>query len=139
MTPESFLDELADKVASKVNLNGSPDDGKHKFLGIALGGWTKMIAAWVMAGLVALAAWHLTIRDELRVKPNIEQVEMEFKKHDKISDAHPPIQARLKVIEGEQRTIRESQIRQEANDSLQTQVLQEIKDDVKGLRRKRNR
>ncbi|MDP2607300.1 MAG: hypothetical protein Q8S00_32585 [Deltaproteobacteria bacterium] len=81
---ESFINAIADKVHEKAPSTA--------FLGIELGGWTRMTLALLGACIVAAFSWYLSVRDALA---NVEQ------------HGHP-------VIEQEVRTIRESQIRQEA-------------------------
>lgn len=132
MSPDAFLEALANKVAQKVGNGNGNGNGKKPpgFLGVTVGGWTKMLLAWLMAGIVALAAWHLTVRDELRERPTSPQVEETvrgtFEHHNDSSAAHPLIQKRLEKLSTEQVTIRASQVRQETLDETQTKTLERI-------------
>jgi len=141
-TPEEFLDRLAEKLAARVG-NGGGGNGHRRFLGLELGGWTKLLASMILAGAVALAAWWLTVRDELANRttgPDVHRAIIEAEAHhDRDSEAHPPIQKRLEGIEVQQRTIRDSQIRQEGIDGKQSLALESIAEDVKVLRRQRGR
>jgi len=142
-TPDQFLDQLAEKLAARVNPGGGDGGGHRRFLGMEVGGWTKLLASMILAGAVALAAWWLTVRDELKARTTPEQVqtriEVEARHHAKDADAHPPIQKRLDKLTGEQRTIRESQIRQEEASATTAKALEGIAEDVKHLRRRRGR
>lgn len=140
-TPEAFLDALALKLAARVNRGpGGGEPPARRFLGLEAGGWTKLLASMLLAAAVGLITWWATVRDELRIRPTTDEVGAQITEaeahHAKNSEAHPPIQARIVEMEGEQRTIRESQIRQEVVERAQAKTLEEIAEDVKTLRRR---
>jgi hypothetical protein len=126
---DEVLDRLAEKLAPK--LNGHNGEGpKHKFLGLEVGAWTKMLVAYAIGAVVAIVVWQLTIRDELGKRPTIPQVEESskagFEKHNDSAKAHPSIQERLDEVSTEQKTIRESQIQQVTTDKAQTKLLEKL-------------
>ena len=139
------LRKLAKLIADETGKNGGGNGGPKKpsFLGLEVGAWTKQLLALLAAALVALGVWQLTVRDELSMRPTGLEVKQEskatFDVHNDSSAAHPPIQKRLDTLTSEQRLIRDSQIGQAADDKAQTKVLDEIKADVKILRRRRGR
>lgn len=118
----------------------TPNDKNRRFLGLAPGSWTKLFLGWLLALLIATGTWWLAVRDGLRERPTTDQIDQIIRAreqtHDGAAEAHPPIQRRLEAIDSQQRTIRDSQIRQEQIDVQQTAVLKEIKGDVKRLRRR---
>jgi hypothetical protein len=135
LSPDQFLDALADKVSEKIgngngNGSGAPPPKKSKILGIEIGDWAKQAMALFFMGLLAFGAWQLSIRDELKVRPTAPQVEKSVKStfdtHNDSSGAHPPIQVRLDGMGAKQEKIRESQIRQETLDEQQTKSLEKI-------------
>jgi len=133
VTPDAFLEALANKVVEKIGDpvgGGGGSGGGRKFLGMEAGAWTKLVVGYIVAGIMALVVWQLTIRDALGERPTKPQVEASLKKtfdnHNISSQSHPPIQAKLKILSTEQRTIRESQIRQEGLDREQNNSLKKI-------------
>lgn len=134
MSGEDIIDRIAEKVA-EVNRNGG---GGRRFLGLEAGSLTKIFAL-----VVAMSTWYLAVRDGLNARPTADQIEQiiggTIRGHDGAADSHPPFQKRLDATEVGQRKIRESQIRQETLDETQTEVLKEIKDDLKQLGKRRNR
>ena len=143
VTPERLIDMLAGKVAERVGGNGGggPPPPK-KFLGLDGGAWTKFLVGYLIAAVAGVFFWWLAVRDGLAARPTRDEINTSVDRKlnsavDRHSDKpHPPTENRLKVLEGEQRTIRDSQIRQEQIDKTQTEVLKEIKDDVKRIRRR---
>lgn len=131
LSPEAFLDALSAKVAAKVNgQGGHGNGGTRRFLGLDRGSWTKMVLGWALAGLLAIGAWYLAVRDALHERPTAPQVgetiREGFAVHDDSSAAHPPIQRRLDSLTAEQRIIRDSQIEQATTDKQQTKLLEKI-------------
>jgi len=137
ITSDAYVEAIAAKCAEK--LNGHSQE-KH-FLGMAVGSWAKMFLGWLAALLVAMATWYLAVRDGLNERPTAPQVEnvmqQSLNHHEREAEAHPPIQKRLKVIETDQKIIRESQLRQEWTAKSQDETLQEIKKDIKSIRKNR--
>lgn len=137
--PERFLDALATKLAQKTG-NGPPP---KTFLGLSGGAWTKVVIGYLIAAMVGVFLWWLAVRDGLAERPTRNEVNTSIDnkldaKVDRHTDRpHPDTDKRLVALEREQKTIRESQIRQESNDRAQSAILSEIKDDVKRLRRRR--
>jgi hypothetical protein len=132
---EAFAHKLADQMDGRGNSG-------RRFLGLDLGSWTKLSLGWLLALVVAMATWWLAVRDGLRERPTLEQIDeiidVRDATHGGAADAHPPIQRRLDTIDSEQRMIRDSQIRQEQIDKTQTDVLKDIKGDLRRLRRHRD-
>lgn len=87
-TPRSeadvFLEAVAVKLASKVGGGGGPPS--RRYLGVTKGGWTKMIFAIVVAGLLATGTWVLFVRDDLRILHK-EQEHHEVLGHEKTNVA----------------------------------------------------
>lgn len=137
---EDVLDLLAAKLGSRIGDRTQPVQvPTATFLGLDAGAWTKMLIAAVGAALVAVTTWYLTLRDELRIRPTVPQIEEvmheSFEQHNDSSGAHQPIQERLESVNVEQQKIRESQVRQEENGKAQTDVLKDIKNDLRRLRK----
>jgi hypothetical protein len=139
--PEAFLDALATKLAQKSGGGGGPPP--KKFLGLDGGAWTKLLIGYLIAAAVGVFLWWLAVRDGLNERPTRPEVQETIKttlggaldRHEN-DRAHPKAQRQIDEIKVEQRTIRESQIRQEGIDKTQTETLKEIKDDVKRIRRR---
>lgn len=135
-SPEEFLDALAAKLAQKTGGGDGPPP--KKFLGLGKADWIKLLIGWAVVVLVFLGTWYLSVRDGLRERPTTEQV-MEVVKQGVNGHAektHPTTQIQIDQIKTEQRTIRDSQIRQEQIDISQSETLDEIKEDVKLIRRR---
>jgi hypothetical protein len=134
---ERFLDAVADRLITRIN--GGPV--RRRFLGLDAGSWMKLFLGWGIALGVFFATWYLSVRDGLRERPTIEQVERrvagEVSEHEARGGAHPVIEKRLENVEAGQRVIRESQVRAEQVDATQTELLREVRDDVKKIRRTR--
>ena len=109
------------------------------FLGMSLGSWTKLGLSYGLGAGLFMVAWFNTVNRELADRPTDDEVKADiddgFIRH--ALQPHPGTDKRLKILEAEQRTIRESQIRSEQVDLQQTKTLEEIRDDVKRLRRNR--
>lgn len=131
----SAHDATAELVGILRGLRNGNGRGK-RFLGLTAGDWTKMLLAWGLATVVFVSTWYRTVNDGLDARPTKQAVEESIKQHNN-AGAHPEAVERLKVLEAEQRAIRESQIRAEGVDKQQTEVLREIKTDVRRIRRSR--
>jgi hypothetical protein len=118
------LDLLAAKLAPRLNERTERVEAAV-FLGLGIGAWTRMALGVVGAALIAVATWYLTLRDELRVRPTVPQVEEALRESfDHHNDSS--IQLRLGTLSEEQQIIRESQVRQEGIDETQTKTLDRI-------------
>jgi hypothetical protein len=132
--PSTLLDDLADKLAEKMNGNGNGNGHSHppppppkKILGlIEKGDLAKLVIGWVIAIAVFLGAWYKTVNAEIAKKATEEDVREIIKWHNNTRSAHPAVQIQLDGLKKEQRTIRESQIRQETIDEVQTKALERI-------------
>lgn len=136
----AFCEEVAHYVASSLPPTPPSPPQPRRFLGLDKGSWMKLFLGWALAVGTFVFTWYNTVNsslDDLKARPTAEQVKEII--HEDIQDhsnsIHPPTEERLKYIEGEQKIIRESQIRQEAVDMQQTETLKEIRDDVKRIRR----
>ena len=143
LSPEEFIDSLADRLIEKSQ-HGSGDGGGggpkgKRFLGLEAGSWTKLVAGWTAAVVLAGFAWYSTVSKGLAERPTKEELKTQFVDVIDRHSAKPHVQtdARLKVLETQQREIHDSQIRQEQVNKSQTSTLEEIRDDVKQLRRRR--
>jgi len=150
LAPDDIINRIADRVFEKMSPAGAgggggglPPDPPHKqFLGIDGGGWTRIVLSWTVAILLAVGAWWLTVRDTLKGAASKDHVEERVHKASKAAvdgheenGAHPKIEQRLESVEIKQTVIRDSQIRQEGTDKLQSQSLDDIKDDLKYIKR----
>lgn len=141
-SPDEFLDRLAEKLASRVG-RGDNDGGNgrgngRKLLGVQIGSWMQWVVGFLILGVIGAATWWLKLRDDLRDRPTTEQVRevLDAKTRDhEDRGSHPKIEQRLEGLEGSQRLIRESQVRQEGIDSRQADTLEAIRDDLRNRRR----
>lgn len=128
---ERFIDAVAEKFYEKV---GGGDGGppKKTFLGVDVGGWVK----YVIAAVIAVGAWYLTIRDGIKDRPTFSVMEARMEsvlvKH--TGDQHPKTLIQIDEIRKAQQDIRESQIRQEMVSKQQAETLQEIKEQLRRIR-----
>ena len=147
MDPDRFLDAVAEKLADRVakkNGSNSGDGGgppKKYFLGVAIADWVKIVVGWAAAALIFAGTWYLSVRDGLGKRPTRKETRQllidGMKQHGQLP--HPPTAKRLKILEDGQVQMQKVLIRQEGIDTRQTEILQEIKVDVKQLRRQRRR
>lgn len=142
--PEQVIHILAEKVAARIGertAGGNGNGNGRSFLGLDRPAWARILIGWSVALILAFGGWWLAVRDGLRERPTFDEVKTEIKDtsidHNGAGDAHPAIQKRINEQMQEQRLIRESQIRQESTDRQQTETLNEIKNDVRRMRRNR--
>jgi len=135
---EEFLEKLASKLYEKGGSSGGGDPPPKKFLGLSYSDWAKMVIGWSVALLAFLGTWYMTVRDGLAERPTKVEVGADVQKviNDHSHVTHPGTEKRIEAIEKEQRTIRESQIRQEEADKGQTATLGEIKEELVRIRRR---
>lgn len=146
MAQDQLIDAVAEKLARKLAggggtippPSGAPPPGHKTFLGLDAGGWTRMLMAWVVGVALAFGAWWLTVRDGLRERPTEERVDKKLEKAVNGHEAngnHPKIEKRLDALGAEQKMIRETQIEQTQVDKQQTEVLKDIKAELRRRRR----
>jgi hypothetical protein len=125
-----FLDAVAQKLAARVN--GSRE---KRFLGLELGAWVKLGIGWAIAAVVFLLTWYNTVNRDLGDRPTVravdETIDAAVKSHGLDKGAHPDHLEQLELLDDKQQQIRESQIRQELIDTRQTEILEEIRDDLR--------
>lgn len=156
MSSDDFINRIADRVFEKMVVTGGPpppggsggSDGtppgppRHTFLGVDVGWWMRTAVGWTVAILLAIGAWWLTVRDTLKNAASQSHVEKRVHEASKAAvsgheenGAHPKIEKRLEGVEIKQEAIRDSQIRQEGTDKSQSDALDDIKDDLKYIKR----
>ena len=138
--PQDVLEILAQKVAAKVgsgNGNGGPPH--RRFLGLELGAWTKLILGWSIAAGIFLLTWYNTVNANMKERPTREEIVKTLMVH--AEESHPgaadkadlkAVDVKVQAIEVEQR-VQSTQLKGIGKD------IGEIKDDMKHLRRRRNR
>ncbi len=139
-TPAEFSNWLEVAVKDAVAKAKNEEAGKPRLLlGIPLGTWLKIGSGILGATLIFLFTWYNRVNVEIRDLPTKKDVGViiddELESHS--LTPHPPTEERLENLEGEIRIIRESQIRQETIDIQQSEVLQDIKSELKQLRKTR--
>ncbi len=117
----------------------------RKVLGMDLGDWTRIIIKYGVGIAVVAYLWTTTVNSEIRDRPtrsemktateNILKATVDVIKTHSIVP-HPVTDKRIDKLEGEQKKIRESQIRQETIDIQQSKTLNEIRKDVRTIRRR---
>jgi len=142
-SPDAFLEALASKIREKTG-GGDGGDGDPPDEGPAFTPhpWSSILRkAGYGAGAIGvfLVTWYNTVNRDLDDKAThsevVQKIDQKMVHHS--DKPHPPTEIRLRKLEGEQRIIRESQIRQETIDQVQTVTLKEIRDDVRRLRVRR--
>jgi hypothetical protein len=157
MSSEDFINRIADRVFEKMmNQPGGtgggagsppqspppppPEPPEKRFLGMDAGNWTRFLLGLAVMATIGAVGWYLTVRDRLRdaaTRGEVHEAAASAVHHHEENGIHPKVEKRLKVVEIEQRTIRESQIRQEGIDERQADALDDIKEDLKALKRRR--
>jgi hypothetical protein len=132
--PEHFIEDLAQRLARKTG--GQPPSPPGPF-GIQKQDWVKLLFGIVIGGTVFLLTWYNTVNRDLNDRPTRDDVKSYIRGglDDHAGTIHPETKAKLESLEDAQQLIRESQIRQESTDAIQTEVLQEIKGEL--VRRRR--
>lgn len=125
------LDDMARKIAEhNRKLAGGT------FLGMSREGWARTIVAWVAGAILAIGAAWLSLRDTVAASASRSWVEEAIETHRTV-ETHVVTESDLDAIRAEQRTIRESQIRQEEAAKATAEVLSEIKVELRRARRRR--
>lgn len=142
LSPEKFLEALIEKLAGAgvVPKDGGGGDEPPKPFTSADGyGWARKLIGGIAALGIFLVTWYNTVNRDLENKATHDEVKqaVDSKLSGHEGATHPDTAVRLKSLEREQRTIRDSQIRQETIDTVQTTTLKEIRDDVRRLRFRR--
>lgn len=127
--PPGWVKEIvkASAIQAAQRANG-PQKKSHRLDFMDL---TKFIVGLIV---IVLTAWW-ALAQKLSERPTHPAVQEMLMNHAN-GGAHPDAQEQIDEIKVEQRTIRESQIRQEFIDTAQSEALEAIKDDVKYIRRK---
>jgi hypothetical protein len=134
LNPAEFLDEVAIRLARRVPSGPIP---QKTYFGLSSSEWTKTALGWLVAALVFLGGWWLSVRDGLRERPTNDQLEQKLEKVFKVHGEGVHVQTKQDIEDLRRQTtqVRESQIRIEEVDQTQTETLKEIRDDVKQLRK----
>lgn len=140
---KEVLRQLAHLIKSDGQPSGSSGSsgggGRGKFLGLEIGDWAKQLLTLIVAALVALGAWQLTIRDELSKRPTAPQVQhtvdQDFKYHNDSESAHPVLQSRITDLSKVQVEIQKSQAAQAKSSEAQAKSLEAIQRDLSRISR----
>lgn len=145
---DRLIDALADRMAFRLKDNSSEPEVK-KFLGLDRGSWTKFILGSIVAAVVWVFTWHNTVNAKIGDRPTaaevqkkILQISVELKKDidSRMSThatyPHPVTAGKIEAIAEKQAAIEKSQIRQEGTDKTQTEILKNIKEDMRYLKRR---
>lgn len=131
----AIVRKLAEKTGENDAYGGGGGGGGRKFLGISVRDWLKKLIGMVMAAAVFVITWYQAVNQGLEERPTTEQVaetlDQFSKKVDATMDAklllhttggpHPESEEKFGALEGEVRTIRESQIRYEEAEKRRAQ------------------
>lgn len=142
--PDDLLDRIADKMVEKMGGGGgsppSPPRKRDKqFLGIALGGWTKLAIGYLVAGIVFAVTWYFTVNRDLDDRPTF--IEMDDAFSDVVDDhrerSHADTHIRIKALEKRKHEVDRWISAQDEVHKAQLDVLEDIKEDLNYLRRRR--
>lgn len=129
------IDLIAERVVQKQReQSGNIWLGKNRI------DWARILLGWSVAALIAVGTWWLWVRDSIADRPTRQQVEDTVSRgrdmHEDSYMAHPRFGEVLTRHGAEIRALQESQIRQVQIDKQQTELLREIRQDVKALRKR---
>ena len=123
---DEFMSEFARKVASST-------PPERTFLGLKWDAWVKFLLPLLVAASLGAFAWYQSVEE----KPTVEEVGDLVKRDLTIHSLtpHNATAIRLEKLETITQELKESSIRAEQVHRTQGEVLREIRDDVKQLRR----
>jgi hypothetical protein len=144
---DALLERLADKLLARMTGSDVVADKRQKRATWSNQLPTKrnlglqLITALGMSGILVVGGWWLWVRDGISNAATrdyaVDASKAAVDTHELLGE-HPKLEKRMVNVELEQRTIRESQIRQEVTAEATAETLKIIQADVKKLSRQRH-